>query len=126
MIKENKPSKESVRELYFKIPVEAYKYIAVDLGYKHPNSVSNKLTGVEIMTMNFFNRILDSYLKFMKEEKFSFKNLNGQFCFYQSKMYYQELVALINSREYILLQPYKRSQILEEQKNIYKQLNPTK
>ena len=122
-MRSDKPSNSAVRQLYFDIPVDAYPFIAKELGWKSYTQIILRLTNQLPMTMNFYFKIQEAFKVYLKKEQFSSKNKNGMFCFDQTQAYYKGLVSLMNSDEYILLSPSKRTCILDEQKRIYKQLN---
>lgn len=122
-MRSDKPSNSAIRQLYYDIPVDAYPYLAKELGYKRYHSIVDMLSNRRPMSMNFYNRIQDAFKVYLAKVQFSTKKKDGIFDAIQTQSYYKGLVDLMNSQDYILLSPSKRTLILEEQKRIYKQLN---
>ena len=121
-----KPSESAMNQLYKDIPVEAYKFVANNMGYPYPGTIPSMLTGKIPCTLKTFEKMLSSFEFWKTDGRFSTFKLDGEYCLVQQNQYYNAITKLIGSAEYQKNTGAEKNLIVDEQKRLYKQLTTTK
>ena len=116
-------SHSALRNFNFMLTKESMQYICEQMQFKSRNSLLCRLNGVVPCDVNMLNNMVKHINHFKLNVATTFVGNSVDFDYSQTKDYYAALLAYIGSKDYNVLSTKKKTQLQDEQKRIYKQLN---